>query len=165
MTYDRHQATTLDSVTSEGLMIDVTHTVTIDRRVSEVFEFVAESSNEPKWDVDVQEVVHPTHGPLTAGTRYEWVLKLFGTKRIAGEVTAFESNRLIELTTYEGAIRPKITHTFKADRDRTIYARRVRFETSGILKFLEPLMKRMPRDPNTRTAENLKLVLEGGQPR
>ena len=40
----------------EGLMIDVTHTVTIDRPVSEVFDFVTESSNEPKWDVDVQEV-------------------------------------------------------------------------------------------------------------
>ena len=146
-------------------MIDVTHTVTIDRPVGEVFDFVAESSNEPKWDIDVQEVVLPTQGPLAEGTTYEWVLKFLGTKRIAGKVTAFESNRLIELTTYEGAILPKITHTFQADGTRTIYARRIRFETRGLLKLLEPLMKRMPRDPNTRTAENLKLVLEGGQPR
>jgi uncharacterized membrane protein len=35
-------------------MIDVTHTVTIDRPVSEVFDFVAESSNEPRWDIDVR---------------------------------------------------------------------------------------------------------------
>ena len=146
-------------------MIDVTHTVTIDRPISEVFDFVAESSNEPKWDVDVQEVVQPTQGPLAAGTKYEWILKFLGPKRIAGEVTAFESNRLIELTTYEGAVLPKITHTFKADGGRTIYARRIRFETSGLLKLLEPLMKRIPRNPNTRTAENLKLVLEGGQRR
>lgn len=146
-------------------MMDVTHTVIIDRPVSEVFDFVAESSNEPKWDIDVQKVVQPTQGPLTAGTRYEWVLKFLGTKRIAGEVTAFESNRVIELTTYEGEVLPKITHTFEADGDRTVYTRRIRFETSGALKLLEPLMKLMPRDPNTRTAENLKLVLEGGQPR
>ena len=146
-------------------MIDTTHTVTIDRPISEVFDFVAESSNEPRWDIDVQEVVQPKHGPLTVGTTYEWVLKFLGTKRIAGQVTAFESNRLIELTTFEGAVLPKITHTFKADGDRTIYARRIRFETSGLLKLLEPVMKRMPRNPNTRTAENLKLVLEGGQPK
>ena len=146
-------------------MIDVTHTVTINRPVSEVFDFVAESSNEPKWDIDVQKVVQPAQGPLTEGTTYDWVLKFLGTKRIAGKVTAFESNRLIELTTYEGAILPKITHTFKAEGDRTIYARRIRFETSGLLKLLEPVMKRIPRNPNTRTAENLKLVLEGGQPR
>lgn len=79
-------------------------------------------------------------------------------------MTAFESNRLIELTTYEGTIRPKMTHTFKADGDRTIYTRRIRFETSGLLKLLEPLMKLMPRNPNTRTEKNLKLVLERGQP-
>ena len=77
----------------------------------------------------------------------------------------FEANRLIELTTYEGAVLPTITHTFKDDGDRTIYSRRIRFETSGLLKLLEPLMKRIPKDPNTRTAENLKLVLEGGQPK
>ena len=146
-------------------MIDVTHTVTINRPVSEVFDFVAESSNEPKWDIDVQEVVQPAQGPLTEGTTYEWVLKFLGTKRIAGKVTAFESNRLIELTTYQGAILPKITHTFKAEGDRTIYARRIRFQTSGLLRLLEPLMRLMPRNPNTRTAENLKLVLEAGQPR
>ena len=146
-------------------MIDVTHTVTINRPVSEVFDFVAESSNEPKWDIDVQEVVQSAQGPLTEGTTYEWVLKFLGTKRIAGKVTAFESNRLIELTTYQGAILPKITHTFNAEGDRTIYARRIRFETSGLLKLLDPLMRLMPRNPNTRTAENLKLVLEGGQPR
>jgi len=146
-------------------MIDVTHTVTIDRPVSEVFGFVAESSNEPRWDVDVQEVVRPAQGPLSAGTTYEWVLKFLGTKRIVGEVTAFEPHRLIELTTREGEILPKITHTFEADGDRTIYTRRIGFETSGLLKLLEPLLKLMPKDPNARTAENLKLVLEGGQPK
>jgi hypothetical protein len=49
--------------------------VTIDRPVREVFDFVAESSNEPKWTSTFQEVVQPTQGPLTAGTKYEWVLK------------------------------------------------------------------------------------------
>src|ERR1043166_6623368 len=146
-------------------MIDVTHTVTIDRPVSEVFNFVAETSNEPKWDIDVQEVVQPTQGPLTAGTRYEWVLKLLGTKRIAGEVTAFESNRLIELTTKEVPILPKITHTFEADWGQNIYTRRIRSDPSGLLNLLESLMKRVPRKQRQRTAEILKLVREGGQPR
>src|SRR5262245_34454943 len=122
-------------------MIDVMHTVTIDRPVGEVFDFVAESSNEPKWDIDVREDLQPKQGPLIAGTRYEWVLKFLGTKRIAGEVTDFESNRLIELTTTEGAVLPKITHTFEAEGERTVYTRRITFETSGLLRLLEPLMK------------------------
>lgn len=145
-------------------MIDQTHTVTIERPVGEVFDFVAEPSNEPRWHFDVKEVVRPTGGPLELGTTYEWVVKFLGTKSYVGEVTAFEPNRFIELTAIEGPVLPKLTHTFQADGERTNYTRRVRFETKGLFKVMEPLIKRMP-SPNARWAENLKRLLEGGQPK
>lgn len=145
-------------------MIDQTHTVTIHRPVGEVFDFVAEPSNETKWHFDVQEVVRPKQGRMELGTTFEWVVKFLGKKSYVGEVTAFESNRFIEMTTLEGVILPKLTHTFQADEDRTTYTRRIRFETRGLFKLMEPLIKRMP-SPNRRWAENLKLVLEGGQPK
>lgn len=145
-------------------MIDLTHTVTIDRPVDEVFGFVAEPSNEPKWHFDVQEVVRPRQGPITLGTTFEWIVKFLGRKTYVGEVTAFEPNRFIEMTTFEGPILPLLSHTFQADGDRTRYTRRVRFETTGLFRVMEPLIKLMP-SPNTRWAQNLKLVLEGDQPR
>lgn len=145
-------------------MIDQSHTVTIDRPVGDVFDFVAEPSNEPKWHFDVREVVRPKQGPIARGTTYEWVVRFLGTKTYVGEVTAFEPNRFIEMTTREGPVLPQLTHTFQVEGDRTIYTRRVRFETSGLFKVMEPLIKRMP-SPNARWAENLKLVLEGGQPK
>lgn len=145
-------------------MIDQSHTVTINRPVGEVFDFVAELSNEPKWDFHVREVIRPKQGPLALGTTYEWVVRFVGTETHVGEVTAFEPNRLIEMTTRDGPILPLFTHTFQAEGDRTIYTRRIKFETRGLLKVMEPLIKRMP-SPNTRSAENLKLVLEGGQPK
>lgn len=145
-------------------MIDQTHTVTIDRPVSEVFDFVAEPSNEPKFHFDVKEVVRPKEGPIALGTTFEWVVKFLGTKSYVGEVTAFEPNRFIEMTTLEGVVLPRLTHTFQPDGDRTTYTRRVRFETAGIFRVMEPLIKRMP-SPNRRWAENLKLLLEGGQPK
>lgn len=145
-------------------MIDQSHTVTIDRAVGEVFDFVAEPSNEPKWHFDVREVVRPTQGPIALGTTYEWIVRFLGTKTYVGEVTAFEPNRFIEMTTLEGPVLPQLTHTFQAEDDRTIYTRRIRFEPRGLFKVMEPLIKRMP-SPNARWAENLKLVLEGGQPK
>lgn len=144
-------------------MIDQSHTVTIDRPVGEVFDFVAEPSNEPTWHFDVREVVRPKRGPIALGTTYEWVVRFLGTKTYIGEVTAFEPNRVIEMTTREGPVLPQLTHTFQTEGDRTIYTRRVRFDTRGLFKVMEPLIKRMP-SPNARWAENLKLVLEGGQP-
>jgi ligand-binding SRPBCC domain-containing protein len=144
-------------------MIDQSHTVTIDRAVGEVFDFVAQPSNEPKWHFDVREVVRPKQGPIALGTTYEWIVRFLGTKTYVGEVTAFEPNRFIEMTTLEGPVLPQLTHTFQAEGDRTIYTRRIRFEPRGLFKVMEPLIKRMP-SPNARWAENLKLVLEGGQP-
>ena len=145
-------------------MIDQSHTVTIDRPVGEVFDFVAEPSNEPKWHFDVREVVRPKQGPIALGTTYEWIVRFLGMKKYVGEVTAFEPNRFIEMTTLEGPVLPQLTHAFQAEGDHTTYTRRIRFETKGLFKVLEPLIKRMP-SPNARWAENLKLVLEGEQPR
>lgn len=145
-------------------MIDQSHTVTIDRPVGEVFDFVAEPSNEPKWHFDVREVVRPKRGPIALGTTFEWVVRFLGTKRYVGEVTGFEPDRFIEMTTLEGPVLPQLTHTFQAEGDHTIYTRRITFETRGLFKVMEPLIKRMP-SPNARWAENLKLVLEGGQPK
>ena len=81
-----------------------------------------------------------------------------------GQVTALERNRFIEMSTLEGPVLPQLTHTFQAEGGRTIYTRRIRFETRGLFKLMEPLIKRMP-SPNARWAENLKLVLEGGRPK
>jgi len=145
-------------------MIDQSHTVTIDRAVGEVFDFVAEPSNEPKWHFDVREVVRPKRGPIALGTTYEWIVRFLGTKTYVGQVTALEPNRFIEMTTLEGPVLPQLTHTFQAEGDRTIYTRRIRFEPTGLFKVMEPFIKRMP-SPNARWAENLKLVLEGGQPK
>ena len=140
-------------------MIDETHTVTINRPVKEVFDFVADPSNEPAWHFDVKEVLRPKQGPYELGETFQWVVKFGGSKTYSLEVTAFEPNRFIEITTREGSVLPVLTHTFQQDGDGTRYTRRVRFETRGLLRVMAPLMKRI-NNPNTRWAENLKELLE-----
>ncbi len=140
-------------------MIDETHTVTINRPVNEVFDFVADPSNEPDWHYDVKEVVRPENGPYHLGETFQWVIKFGSTNTYAVEITGLEPNRFIELTAREGPVPTVLTHTFQPDGDRTRYTRRVRFETKGLLRVLAPLMKRL-NNPNRRWAENLKELLE-----
>ena len=140
-------------------MIDETHTVTINRPVKEVFDFVANPSNEPDWHHDVKEVRRSKNGDYELGERFQWVIKFGGTKTYSVEVTAFEPNRFIEITTREGAVLPVLTHTFQPDGDGTRYTRRVRFETHGVLRVMAPLMTRI-NNPNTKWAENLKQLLD-----
>lgn len=141
-------------------MIDETHTVTIDRSVKEVFDFVADPSNEPDWHRDVKEVLRPRDGAYQLGETFQWVIRFGGSKTYTVEVTALEPNRFIEITTREGAVLPVLTHTFQPVGDGTRYTRRVRFDTRGLLRVMAPLMTRM-NNPNTRWAENLKEHLEG----
>jgi len=140
-------------------MIDETHTLTINRPVKNVFDFVADPSNEPDWHLDVREVLRPKDGPYELGETFQWVVRFGGSKTYSLEITALEPNRLVEITTREGAVLPVLTHTFQPDGDGTRYTRRVRFETRGLLRVMAPLMKRM-NNPNTRWAENLKELLE-----
>lgn len=140
-------------------MIDETHTVTINRPVDEVFEFVAEPSHETDWHFDVKEVLRDKDGPYEIGEKFQWRINFGGLKTYSIEVTALEPNRFIELTTYEGPVLPVLTHTFQSEGAGTRYTRRIRFETKGLLRFLAPLMVRF-NNPNTRWAENLKELLE-----
>ena len=141
-------------------MIDATHTVTINRPVKEVFDFVANPSNEVDWHLDVKEVLRPKDGQYEFGETFQWVVKFGGSKTYSVEITALEPDRLIEITTREGPVLPVLTHTFQPDRGGTRYTRRVRFETRGLLRVLAPVMNRVV-DPNKKWAENLKKLLEG----
>ena len=140
-------------------MIDETHTVTINRPVNEVFDFVANPSNEPDWHYDVKEVLRSKDGPYELGETFEWVIKFGSTNTYSVEITGFEPNRFIEVTAREGPILPVLTHTFQPEGDRTRYTRRVRFEAKGVVRVMAPLMARI-KSPNTRWAENLKELLE-----
>jgi len=140
-------------------MIDETHTVTINRPLKEVFDFVADPSNETDWHFDVKEVLRAKDGPYEIGEKFQWRINFGGLKTYALEVTALEPNRLIELTTYEGSVLPVLTHTFQPEGDGTRYTRRIRFETKGLLRILAPLMVRL-NNPNTRWATNLKELIE-----
>jgi uncharacterized protein YndB with AHSA1/START domain len=140
-------------------MIDETHTVKISRPVNEVFDFVADPSNETDWHFDVKEVLRTKDGPYELGETLEWVVKFGGSKIYSIEVTALEPNRFIEITTREGPVMPILTHTFQKNGDGTRYTRRVRFETKGLLRVLAPVMARV-NNPNRRWAENLRELLE-----
>ncbi len=139
-------------------MIDETHTVTINRPVGEVFDFVANPANETKWHLDVKEVIRSKDGPYELGETLQWVVKFGGSNTYSIEVTALEPNRFIELTTREGPVKPILTHTFQNNGEGTRYTRRVRFETKGVMRVLAPVMARL-NNPNRRWAENLKGLL------
>lgn len=64
----------------------------VDRPISEVFAFLADGTNDPKFSPRVQEIQKITDGPLGAGTVFESKVKDAGmTTSRKFELTAFEA--------------------------------------------------------------------------
>jgi uncharacterized protein YndB with AHSA1/START domain len=141
-------------------MISMLHAVVINRPVEDVFAFVADQGNEPRWHTDVLEV-HPRQ-PLELGASVTWLVRFMGSNTYVAEVTAFEPLRRIELTARQGPLKPTLTHTFEPTDGATRYQRHVQIPLHGMFRLVGPIMKASgaAHRRNARFAENLKNLLE-----
>ncbi len=64
----------------------------IDRPINDVFEFLADGTNDPKFSPRVQQIKQTTDGPVGVGTVFESTVKDAGmTTHRQFEVTRFEA--------------------------------------------------------------------------
>jgi uncharacterized protein YndB with AHSA1/START domain len=145
-------------------MIETQASVTIDRPVQEVFDYVTEPANEPRWQFDVIEVSWANGGPLRVGSRLRRVVKFMGRRNLDIEVTALVPPRRVDLQTRSGApfgLRPLITYQLEDQGSQTRFTRRVLMSPSGAGKLMEPMMRAMVPRYNRRFLAALKERLEG----
>ncbi len=77
-------------------MIKFETTVRINRPVAEVFSFLSDLENLPKWNYYVLEVTKLSSGPIDTGTRYHQVRK---TDEQDLRITEFDQNHKIVVKT------------------------------------------------------------------
>ena len=71
----------------------------VDRPIDEVFAFLADGTNDPKFSPRVQEIRKTTEGPVGVGTVYESTVKDAGMKtKRTFEITSFEPPTRIRWT-------------------------------------------------------------------
>ncbi len=74
-------------------------TIEIDRPVEEVFAFLADGDNDPKFSPRVQRIAKTTDGPTAEGTVYASTVKDAGmTTKREFRITSFEAPRTIRWT-------------------------------------------------------------------
>jgi uncharacterized protein YndB with AHSA1/START domain len=135
--------------------------VTIKRSPEEVFAFVAEPMNEPKWHQDVAEVKRTSDGPIGAGSTFEWKMNFMGTRRVQFEVKEFVPGRREVITAVSsGPLMPTFTYTFEPVADGARFIRHGDIRVGGIMKLIEPIMKVIAPKHMQGLLEKLKLVLE-----
>lgn len=142
-------------------MITRESSVQIAKPLEEVFSFVSNPTNEPRWHTDVQEVASPSEG-VQLGTRMTWTLSFMGRRDMELEVVDFVPNQREQLQAQGPmmGMKPTITYLFERSGAGTKFTRRVDMELTGAWKLMTPMAGTMVRKRNAGFAENLKKTLE-----
>lgn len=141
----------------------------IDRPVEDVFTYVSDPSNEPKWHTQILQV-RPTGDVVTErepprawsqGSRWIVTARFFGRMESKVEVTAFEPKRRIQFTTRTGPILPIATCLLEPADGGTLFTRYTEIPVHGVYRIVKPLIQWDAIRRQKVFVKNLKNILEG----
>lgn len=122
----------------------MTVTRDISRPADEVFEFLADVSNNPKWQYGMVSCTWTSEPPIGVGSTYEQEARFMGRNIVSTfVVNQFEPGRRVEIETVKSTFPIKVIRLVEPIDERSS---RVSAEISGgpqngFLKWLEPLMR------------------------
>ncbi len=143
-------------------MIDFTIETEIERPVSEVFAYVIDPTNLPRWQTNTVSAVVEGDGPLRVGTRLREVHRGPGGRQLESlvEVVELVPDRVFALLMVEGSLPIDATISFASSEGGTRMSFNVRGMPTGPLRFLQPLMRAALKRQFREHCATLKRVLE-----
>jgi uncharacterized protein YndB with AHSA1/START domain len=140
-------------------MITVEKGVTIGRSPAEVFAFVSDQTNGPRWQRGLTAVRRTTEGPIGVGTRHTFERTLMGRKMDGGnEYTTYEPDKLVAFA-WSGPMPGQASYAVEpAGMGGTRLVSRLEMQAQGLLRLAEPVMAAgLSRDveANLDTLKNL----------
>jgi uncharacterized protein YndB with AHSA1/START domain len=142
-------------------VIEVEHTLEIDRPAQEVFDYLTDVSRLPEWQSSAESA--ELEGSLGEGARIREVRTFMGRRAAATlEVTEYDPPRRFSLHVVEGPIEYAVEHALEAVDGRT----RIRFvgrgETPRVPRLMQGAIRRAVERQFVRDLETLKRTLESG---
>ncbi len=135
--------------------------ITIDRPINTVFDFVLDGTNSPHWRPAVVDIKRVPGTPSGMGAVFKQGLKGPGGRRIEGdyEIVECKLNELIEFQVTAGPARPRGTYKFQAVGDSTHVTFILHYEPKGLARLMGPMITQTMRE-EVATLSNLKAYLE-----
>jgi uncharacterized membrane protein len=143
-------------------MAHAEESITINRSVDEVFNFVLDGTNSPCWRPAVIDIQQVPGKPVGVGAVYKQGLKGPGGRRISGdyEIVDVRPNELIVFQVIAGPARPTGTYRFEPVGGATRVTFTLHFEPKGLARLMDPMIASTMRS-EVATLTNLKTYLEG----
>lgn len=143
-------------------MMEVTASISIERPTAAVFAYLADMSNNPKWQKGMQSCKWTSDPPLRLGSTYDQEASFLGKKIVSSfEVVEFEPGRLIRIRTTSGTMPIDVTREVTEGSPGTsTVAAIVRGDPKGVFRLASPLMQILVGSSVRKDYRRLKELLE-----
>ena len=140
--------------------MQLTGSIDIPRPAADVFEFVADPTNNPKWQKGMRSCEWITGGETAVGSQYRQEASFLGRAVISVfEVTAFEPGRSMSFATIKSTFPIQVTRTVESRGEGSCHVNAVIGGGPRVPKFLEGLLGRMAQRSVTRDYARLADML------
>lgn len=147
-------------------MIQVKASVHIRRSPEEVFAYLSNFENNPKWQSGMVSARFTSPGPLRVGSTYSQEARFLGRPVLSEfDVIEYEPGRRVKITSSSGTFPITVTRFVEPDGDGdggTRVSAIVEGDASGVYRLAEPLLRSIVQRSVQGDYERLKRVLEGG---
>jgi len=137
--------------------------IVIERPLEEVFDFVADERNEPRYNPRMLRAEKLSADPIGAGTRFRAEMRMRGRRQpveMRVEFTDYERPRRLASTTHLSTMEIRGSLTFEPVPEGTRMRWHWNLEPRGLLKLLGPLLARLGRRQEQEIWSGLKRLLE-----
>ena len=142
-------------------MVQVKGEIVINRQIEDVFDFVADQRNEPRYNPQMRRAEKTTDGPIGVGTQFRAETVSWGRAvEMVIKVTAFERPRLLEQSTTLSSMNLHGGLMFEAVAGGTRMRWSWELEPRGFFRLLSPLVALMGRRQERSIWMGLKGFLE-----
>lgn len=144
-------------------VIEVTTSIEIDRPAENVFAFVSEFPNNPRWQRAQESCTWTSEPPLRVGSTYDQRARFLGKELVNSfEVVELEPGRRVRFTSTAGTLPLTITRSVEPlGPSRSRFTEAVEGESAGVFRIGEPLVRRMVKRSIAKDFPRLKALLEG----
>jgi hypothetical protein len=139
-------------------MIKIEHEITVQDNIDDVFSFIANAENNPKWDPDCITAKITSEEPIGGGTAGKSVLNILG-KRYDSAFTydEYDPPHLVSKQITAGHIKVEETNELKEVNNGTQLSRNLEISHNGPKKLLEPFLAKKIKKQFQASHEKLKL--------
>ena len=145
-------------------MVRITSAISIKRKPEQVFAYLSNFENNPKWQSGMVKARFTSEPPLAIGSTYTQEAKFMGRQVHSNfTVSDYEPGRLVKISTTSGSFPITVTRIVEPAEDGCLVRAIVEGDATGFIKVVEPLMQLMVKRSVDGDYRRLKELLESSE--